>query len=639
MNKTFGILAHVDAGKTTLSEAMLYHASSIRSMGRVDHQDAYLDAHPLEKARGITIFSDQAMLKMGEDQYYLVDTPGHVDFAAEMERAMAVMDYAVLVVSCAEGVQGHTATVWKLLRRNHVPTFIFLNKIDRIGADPQRVMEEMKRKLSPDCVLYEDLAEAAAERDEDLLDAYLEGEATVEQIENAERRLIKAEQLFPVFRGSALLDQGVVEFMDAFHRLTQTEYDEKADFGARVFRIRHDAQGMRLTFLKLMSGKLAVKDAITIGEESCRINEMRLYNGSKFTAVKEAAAGQLVAVTGLPDCRIGDALGACEPAKQPVTVPLLSAKAQWPKEISVQTALAAFRKLDAEDPMLGVEWRESLQEIHICIMGVIQLEVLREIVRERFGFEVTFGKPEIMYRETIAQPVRGAGHYEPLRHYAEVHLLLSPLPAGSGIRFASRCHVDDLALQYQNLIRTHVFEKEHLGVLTGSPITDIQIDLLAGRAHLKHTEGGDFRQSTYRAIRQGLMKAQSVLLEPYYAFTIDAPQEHMGRILSDIQKLHGEFEPPEMDETELHVIGRAPVATLMDYAQELTAFSKGKGRLSVRFDGYEPCHNAQEVIDRRAYNAEADKANDADSVFCAKGAGFVVHWDKADDWMHCVVEL
>ena len=637
MKITLGILAHVDAGKTTLSEAMLYHAGSLRAMGRVDHQDAFLDAHPLERARGITIFSDQAMFRMGEHEVFLVDTPGHADFSAEMERAMAVMDYAVLVVSCAEGVQGHTGTVWQLLRRSHVPTFFFLNKTDRAGADPDRVLDELRRKLSPDCVPYEELTEAAAERDEALLDAYLSGTANQQQTDVTARRLIREEKLFPVFRGSALQDTGVAEFLDALSRLMETHYDADAPFGARVFRIRHDAQGSRLTFLKLVSGRLSVRNAVTVGEETFRINELRLYNGSRFTSVQTAQAGQLVAATGLPSCRIGEALGDCAPAPQPVTQPLLSAKAVFPPEVPIQTALAALRKLEAEDPALGVQWNEALREIHLRVMGVIQLEVLRELIRERFGLEATFEKPEIMYRETIAALVRGAGHYEPLRHYAEVHLLLSPAPRGTGITFSSRCHVDELSLQDQNLIRTHVFEKEHLGVLTGSPLTDVHIELLAGRAHLKHTEGGDFRQATYRAIRQGLMKAQSVLLEPYYAFTIDAPQEHLGRILSDIQRLHGEFDAPETDEGGLHVRGRGPVATFMDYAQELTVFTRGKGRLSVHFDGYEPCHNADEVVARRAYDVGADRENSPDSVFCAKGAGFVVHWDKADDWMHCEV--
>lgn len=637
MKITLGILAHVDAGKTTLSESMLYHAGSLRTMGRVDHQDAFLDAHPLERARGITIFSDQAMMSLGESQVFLVDTPGHADFAAEMERAMAVMDYAVLVVSCAEGVQSHTDTVWQLLRRGHVPTFFFLNKTDRAGAEPDRVLCELRRKLSPDCVPYEELTEAAAERDEDLLDEYLSGQVTRQRVDTVARRLIGEERLFPVFRGSALQDAGVEEFLSVISRLMETHYDADGPFGARVFRIRHDAQGSRLTFLKLGSGRLSVRDAVTVGGESFRVNELRLYNGSRFTSVQTAQAGQLVAVTGLPACRIGDALGDCAPAPQPVTQPLLSVKAMFPPEVSVQTALTALRRLEAEDPALGVQWNESLREIHLRVMGAIQLEVLRELVRERFGLAVEFSRPEIMYRETIAAPVRGAGHYEPLRHYAEVHLLLSPVPRGTGITFSSRCHVDELSLQYQNLIRTHVFEKEHLGVLTGSPLSDVHIELLTGRAHLKHTEGGDFRQATYRAIRQGLMKAQPVLLEPYYAFTIDAPQEHLGRILSDIQRLYGEFEVPDADDSGLHVRGRGPVSTLMDYTQELTVFTRGKGRLSVHFDGYEPCHNAEEVIANRGYDVGADRENSPDSVFCAKGAGFIVHWDKADEWMHCEV--
>ena len=632
-----GLLAHVDAGKTTLSEALLYHAHRIRTMGRVDHQDAFLDAHPLERARGITIFSDQAEFTLGGREFFLVDTPGHVDFAAEMERAISVMDAAVLVLSCAEGVQGHTRTVWNLLRRAHVPTFLFLNKTDRAGADPERVLREAQRQLSPDIQPAEALDEAVAEREDDLLEAYLAGELSGEAVQSAARRQIREERLFPCYRGSALLDEGVQALLDGLASLAQTRYDPEAPFGARVFRIRHDAQGNRLTFLKLMGGRLRVRDAVAIGEETCRIGEIRLYNGSRFSALREAQAGQLVAVTGLADCLPGQALGQCEPAPSPLSAPLLSARVEFPREVPVQEVLSAFRKLEAEDPSLGVQWNESLQELHIRVMGVIQLEVLQELVRERFGFSVAFGRPEIVYRETIAAPVLGAGHYEPLRHYAEVHVRLVPLPRGSGIEFASRCHVDDLPLQFQNLVRTHVFEKEHLGVLTGSPIADIRVELLAGRAHLKHTEGGDFRQATYRAIRQGLMKAESILLEPYYAFAIDAPQTCMGRVLSDIQRMSGTFDPPETDGERATVRGRVPVSEMMDYAPDLAALTKGQGHLALRFDGYEPCHNAQEVIARRAYCAEADKENDADSVFCQKGAGFVVHWDKADDWMHCAV--
>lgn len=632
-----GLLAHVDAGKTTLSEALLYHAHSIRAMGRVDHQDSFLDTHPLERARGITIFSDQAAFQLEGREFFLVDTPGHVDFAAEMERALSVMDYAILILSCAEGVQGHTRTVWNLLRRAHVPTFLFLNKTDRPGADPGRVLEEAKRQLSPNICPASALAEAVAEREEDLLDAYLEGTLSSRDVEAAACRQMQAETLFPCYQGSALQDEGVEALLEGLARLTATHYAPAAPFGARVFRIRHDAQGNRLTFLKIMAGHLSVRDAVAIGEETFRIGEIRLYNGSRFTALRGARAGQLVAVTGLPNCLPGQVLGACAAAPAPVTAPLLRARVEYPKDLPVRTVLSAFRKLEAEDPTLSVQWQESLRELHIRVMGVIQLEVLQELVRERFGFSVTFGRPEIVYRETIAAPVLGAGHYEPLRHYAEVHVRLVPLPRGSGIEFVSRCHVDDLPLQFQNLIRTHVFEKEHLGVLTGSPITDIRVELLAGRAHLKHTEGGDFRQATYRAIRQGLMKAESILLEPYYAFSIDAPQACMGRILSDIQRMSGTFDPPETDGERAQVRGRVPVAEMMDYAPALAALTKGQGHLALQFDGYESCHNAQEVLARRAYQPEADKENDADSVFCQKGAGFVVHWDKADDWMHCTV--
>ncbi len=637
MNITWGVLAHVDAGKTTFSEAVLYHAHCLRSMGRVDHRTAFLDAHPLERARGITIFSDQAMFSRAGNTYYLVDTPGHVDFAAEMERAMAVMDYAVLVISCAEGIQAHTETVWRLLRHRRVPTFLFLNKTDRAGADADRVMQEVRRRLSDDCAAIEDLEEAVAEREDALLEDYLAGSLTRERAEEAARKMIAEERLFPCFRGSALLDQGVEEFLEQFCRLTATRYDSTAPFGARVYRVRHDAQGNRLTFLKLTGGKLRVRDSVAVGEETFRVSEMMQVSGGKTTPVREAMAGELVAVAGLPACRVGDALGDCAPSPQPIETPLLSAKVIFPGNLPVREVLAAFRKLEAEDPMLGVQWREALQEIQIRVMGSIQLEVLKELIPARFGFAVDFDRPEILYLETIAAPMRGAGHYEPLRHYAEVHLLLTPLPRGSGVQFGSRCHVDDLPLQYQNAVRTHVFEKEHVGALTGSPITDLRIELLAGRAHLKHTEGGDFRQATYRAIRQGLRKAEGVLLEPYYAFVIDVPGEQMGRVLSDLKRLHASFDAPEADGERVRITGRGPVACLMDYAQELNAYTKGKGRMSARYDGYEVCHNPEEVVARRAYDVGADKENDADSVFCAKGAGFVVHWDQADAWMHCTV--
>lgn len=635
MNLTLGILAHVDAGKTTFCEAMLYHANSIKSMGRVDHKDAFMDAHPLEKMRGITIFSDQAMFSIEDKQFFVVDTPGHVDFAAEMERSMAVLDYAILMVSCVEGIQAHTETVWRMLRKNHVPTFIFLNKTDRVGADADAMIEQLKRKFSPDCVPAESLAEAVAERDERMLEAYLSGKTTGKSVDECAQRLIAQEQLFLCFRGSALLDEGVQPFLDALGRLTRTHYDAQGAFGARVFRIRHDAQGNRLTFLKIISGQLSVKDGIEMPDATQRVHEIRLYNGAKHTSIKQAQAGQLVAVAGLTNCRIGDALGQCTPLAQPTVMPLLKAKLLYPQGMPPQTVLAAFRKLEAEDPMLGVEWNEQLKEIQICIMGIIQLEVLRALVMERYSFEVDFGQPRIMYRETIAAPVHGAGHYEPLRHYAEVHLRLRPLPRGEGIQFSSSCHVDTLSMQYQNLVRTHVFEKQHVGVLTGSPLADVNIDLIVGRMHLKHTQGGDFREATHRAIRQGLMKADSILLEPYYAFVIQAPQEHVGRIISDIERMHGSFDAPHIDADGVTLAGRGPVATFMQYAQELTAFSKGRGRLATRFDGYEPCHNAQKVIESIAYDAGADKQNDVNSVFCAKGAGFVVHWSKADEWMHC----
>lgn len=645
MNKTIGILAHVDAGKTTLSEQILYHANSIRTRGRVDHQSAFLDSHPLERERGITIFSDQAAFCYNGSSYTLVDTPGHVDFSAEMERAVQILDNAVVVIDAVAGIQGHTETVWQLLRRYGVPTFFFLNKTDRDGADVQAAVRQIKTRLSsgvcllppafPTGELGQREMEQVAELDDRLLARYLEEGYSFEEWLPVLKRETGAGNLFPCMAGSALLDQGVEEFLAALHLLA-AEPETGAEFSARAYKVRHDVQKNRLVFLKVTGGVLHVKDEVAVSPgESCKVNELRLYSGTKFTSVSSVEAGGLCAATGLDCVRPGDGIGEELFREECVTTPMLVSRVIFDPQENPRTMLENFRILEEEDPLLGVEWNEALHELRVHIMGTIQLEVLRQIVRERFGAEVSFGECEILYKETISAPVVGYGHFEPLRHYAEAHLRLSPAPRGSGISFDSECPTDVLEGSYQRLIRTHVFEKEHKGVLTGSALTDVRITLLTGRAHLKHTEGGDFREATYRAIRQGLEQAESVLLEPVYAFEIDLPLDQIGRVLADIQRLHGSFEPPLAQGERAVVSGRGPVSEFMNYSAELVSFTRGRGRIQLRFDGYEPCHNAQQVIERIAYDKVRDVENTSDSIFCSHGAGFPVRWDEVIHHIHC----
>ena len=650
MKKTIGILAHVDAGKTTFSEQVLFHVHSLARPGRVDHQDAFLDSHPIERERGITVFSDQAVFDYGENRYFLVDTPGHVDFSAEMERAVQVLDYAIIVVSCVEGVQSHTETVWRLTRRYGIPVFFFLNKTDRPGADPQRVREEIARKLTEDAVDFAGWEsgpsawiEELAQRDEDLMDRYFAQGFDAETWRQAAVRLIRSGRVFPCFAGSALLDVGVEEFWKAFDRLTETDYAqrESESLAGRVYKVRHDAGGNRLTYVKLLAGTLSVKDVVAytqrgrLGAGEEKIHGLYSCHGTRLTPLSQAKAGDLCVVLGLHGAAPGDGIGTQKDSLPYAMAPMLSAKVLCDPKVTAKHVLEVFRLLEDEEPMLTVRWEEQLQEIQVQIMGPIQLEVLKEVVRTRYGMQVDFGECQVLYKETLAQSAQGCGHFEPLRHYAEVHLRLDPLPRGSGIQFASECSLDALDANYQNLIRTHVLEKEHKGVLLGAPLTDVRITLLMGRAHLKHTEGGDFREATYRAIRQGLMSAESVVLEPIMAFFIQAPHDAMGRILTDIQRMHGSFDPPELADAQVRVTGRAPVAAMMHYPQELVAFTKGKGSMSTRFAGYALCHNAQEVIAARGYNPAHDTANPADSVFCAKGAGFTVPWNEAPRYMHC----
>lgn len=631
---TLGILSHVDAGKTTLSEALLYESGAIRTLGRVDRRDAFLDTHALERQRGITIFAKQARFAWRDWQITLLDTPGHVDFSAETERTLPVLDCAILLVSGADGVQGHTETLWKLLAKAGVPTFVFVNKMDQPGADCERLLGDLRVRLADACVDFgaadEARCEALATCDEALLESYLETGA----LETAAiARAIAGRKVFPVFFGSALRLTGVQELLDGITQyLPVREYG--ADFGAKVFKITRDAQGNRLTHMKITGGLLRVRAPILYCGLEEKVAQIRLYSGDKCETVAEAQAGVICAVTGLTQTRPGQGLGCEADADKATLEPVLSYRLRLPEGTNLPEALGKLRQLEEEEPVLRVAWEEAAAEIHVQLMGEVQIEVIKCLLRERFGLEASFEEGTILYRETIAAPVEGAGHYEPLRHYAEVHLRLDPGPRGSGLAFASECHVDDLERNWQRLIFTHLAEKRHRGVLTGSEITDMKITLTAGRAHLKHTEGGDFREATYRAVRQGLMKAESVLLEPMYAFELEVPCECLGRAMADIEKMAGQYAPPQILGESARLEGRAPVATMRGYPRELVAYSHGRGRLSCVPDGYEPCHNAREVIKRIGYSPEADTANPAGSVFCAHGAGFFVPWDQADVYMH-----
>ncbi len=631
-----GLLAHVDAGKTTLSEALLYVSGARRVLGRVDHRDALLDTHALERERGITIFSKQARLETAGRAVTLVDTPGHVDFSAEAERSMPILDCAVLVISGTDGVQAHTLTLWQLLERYRVPVFLFVNKMDLPGADRARLLEQLQRQLSPACVdfgePFETVAEDAALCDEALLESYLSGgTVTAGNL----RALIGARRLFPCCFGSALRLQGVQELLRLLDDYGPApEYP--ADFAARVYKISRDPQGARLTWLKVTGGSLRVRDALSYtnqkGERRTeKAVQLRCYSAEKFTAPEELPAGSLAAVTGLSETFAGQGLGAeqgCTYALEPV----MTYRLRLPGGVDPVQALPRLRQLEEEDPQLHLLWENG--QIQVQIMGRVQLEVLRSLVRQRFGLEITLDDQRIFYKETIADTVEGVGHFEPLRHYAEVHLLLEPLPQGSGLVFDTVCPTDVLDGNYQRLILSHLEEKVHRGVLTGAPVTDMKVTLLVGKAHLKHTEGGDFRQATYRALRQGLMQAQSVLLEPWYRFTLTAPTEQIGRAITDIRAMSGQFDAPEAAQGLSTLKGLVPAAELRDYAQTLAAYTQGRGQLQVSLQGYAPCHNAPEVIAAAGYDPEADLENTPDSVFCAHGGGFTVKWNQVRDYMH-----
>lgn len=641
---TMGILAHVDAGKTTLSEGILYTCKAIRKLGRVDHQDAFLDTNTLERNRGITIFSKQAECTLGEFGITLLDTPGHVDFSAEMERTLQILDYAILVISGADGVQGHTETLWRLLSRYQIPVFLFINKMDQPGTDREALLAEVKEKLDANCVEFsadqtdEEWKEQVAVCDEQVMEAYLEGEEiSREQI----RQMIRERKLFPCYFGSALKMTGVEEFLDDLKlRIRETSYPET--FGAKIYKITRDNQGERLTHMKITGGTLKVKSVLSNGRPGEtgegiwqeKVNQIRIYSGEKYTMVSEVKAGTVCAVTGLTATYPGQGLGSEQASDMPVLEPVLSYRIGLPTEVNVHQALLQLRQLEEEEPLLHIVWNETLGEIYAQVMGEVQIEILKSLIKERFGMAVTFDEGNIVYKETILEPVEGVGHFEPLRHYAEVHLLLEPGETGSGLIFAADCSEDVLDRNWQRLILTHLEEREHKGVLIGAPITDMKITLLTGRAHIKHTEGGDFRQATYRAVRQGLRKAKSQLLEPYYEFRLEVPSEQVGRSMTDIQKMLGEFDPPKTEGEMTVLTGSAPVVTMRDYQKEVISYTSGRGRLSCTLKGYYPCHNQEEVVEAVGYDPEADLENPTGSVFCAHGAGFVVNWDQVEEYMH-----
>jgi small GTP-binding protein len=661
MKKTIGIFAHVDAGKTTFSEQLLYDTGSIRNLGRVDHKTSHLDTNEIEQNRGITVFADQAVFSYRGDIYYLIDTPGHVDFSAETERSMRILDYAILLISGSDGVQAHTRTLFRLLKTYKIPTFFFINKTDLDSFREDTIFEDIKNKLTNDFLYLESMnditqaidraAEFAAEHDERFMEAYLDENYTANLLQSTLVRLVQKQQCFLAMGGSALKGIGMDQFLEVFSAFSPTFYEHaepEPAFIGEVYKVRHDSSGSRLTFIKTLAGKLHVRDEFLFEADdrkySEKINEIRIYNGNKYETKNAVAVGEVFAVTGLrtPICGSHLTGGSTNStvARQEdkyYLVPALQSKVNILDGTDKMICYEKLRILEAEDPALSVAAQQESGDLLVHVMGQIQLEVLEQLILSRFGISVSFEKPRVQYRETIESPVVGYGHFEPLRHYAEVQVRLEPTPRGTGITFDSECHVDILTSNYQNLIRTHVFEKVHKGILTGSPVADLRIVLQDGRAHLKHTTGGDFREATYRAIRQGLEKAQSVLLEPFYQFEINIPLEFLGRVMTDIQKMRGTYNPPQQTGKEnVCIQGRGPVETFMDYSTQLVSFTKGNGSISLIFDGYDICGNAADVIEKIAYDKGADTANLSSSVFCAKGASFVVPWYEAEKYMHTI---
>lgn len=636
-NIVMGILAHVDAGKTTLSESMLYLSGTVRKLGRVDHKDAFLDTYALERDRGITIFSKQAVFSLGNKKVNLLDTPGHVDFSAEMERTLQVLDYAVLVISGADGVQGHTETLWKLLKLYNIPTFIFINKMDQQGTDQATLLSELKERLDEGCIAFgkeesTETLEELAMTDEKVLDYFMEHESIrKEEI----CRLIQERRVFPCYFGSALKLEGVQELLYGFERYMEP-YTGTEEFGAKVFKISRDDKGERLTFLKVTGGKLVVKMPVNLVDKEEKVNQIRIYSGAKYETVNEVEAGGVCAVTGLVSSYIGQGFGVEKGTAAPFLEPVLTYQMILPDGADTTKVLRELKQLEEEEPLLNIVWNPALEEIHVQLMGEVQTEILKTMIAERFHLDVEFGTGKIVYKETIKNSVVGVGHYEPLRHYAEVHLKMEPLETGSGLVFDADCSEDVLDRNWQRLILTHLQEREHPGVLTGSPITDMKITIVAGRAHLKHTEGGDFRQATYRAVRQGLKSAESILLEPWYSFVLEVPSDQVGRAMSDIGQMNGSFEGPEAEDKQgmVRLTGTAPASEMRDYQREVWAYTKGRGRITFTLKGYEPCHNAEEVIEQIGYDSERDIDNPTGSVFCAHGAGFLVKWDEVPEYMH-----
>lgn len=634
-----GILAHVDAGKTTLSESMLYVSGALRKLGRVDHKNAFLDTENLERERGITIFSKQALLSYNDMEIVLLDTPGHIDFSTEMERSLQVLDYAILVISGTDGVQSHTETLWRLLEHYNIPAFLFINKMDLQGSDRQNLNKELKRVLCESCVDFsidkEEIWEEISLCDEILLNQYLkEGRLSSEEIAQA----INRRTLFPCYFGSALKLEGICEFLEGLRRYTLAK-EYPSGFAAKVYKISRDTQGTRLTWLKITGGSLKVKALLNTANfvkdnQAEKVDQIRIYSGAKYTTLDEVSAGMLCAVTGPVKTYPGQGLGAEPDAVPPKLEPVLTYQILLPEKTDTHDAFNKLKQLEEEDPLLHIVWNSALKEIHVQLMGEIQLEIIKQIILERFDLDVSFDTGHIVYKETIEAPIEGVGHFEPLRHYAEVHLLLEPGPCGSGLVFDNVCDENDLDLNWQNLILSHLKEKTHLGVLTGSPITDMKITLLTGKAHLKHTDGGDFRQATYRAVRQGLKQARSILLEPWYDFRMELPSGSVGRAMTDIQQMCGTVTPPQIENDIAVITGSAPVASMQGYLTVLTSYTRGKGRLSCNLKGYAPCHNTDEVIERIHYDSESDLENTADSVFCSHGAGFVVKWDQVQKYMH-----
>lgn len=656
MRQTIGILAHVDAGKTTFSEQILYHGGAIRKRGRVDHGDSFLDRDPIEKERGITIFSDQAAFSYGGADFTLVDTPGHVDFSSEMERAVSVLDMGIILVSAVEGVQGHTATIWRLLERYGVPTLFFINKADRVGADVEAVLRQMQRRLTHNLLnltegklslgMTEEVAARLAELDENLFEAYLENGYDRDKHEDtwmeALYQGIRTRDIFPVFSGSALLDINIKEFLEAISRIvSHAKASNEGPFSGLVYKVRRDSTGKQLAFLKVLSGRLRPRQEVEFLLPDAKIahgkvHELRSYSGAKYVQLEQAEQGDLCAVVGLDQVNPGDGIGHELFHTAYETAPMLSARVIFDESVDNQTALSWFRSLEEEDPLLSVRWDEALGEIQVRIMGEIELDVMKELVRQRFHAHVEFGDCQILYKETVLEPVMGYGHFEPLRHYAEVHVRISPGKRGSGLTFVSLCPRDVLDENYQHLIRTHVMEREHKGVLLGAPLTDVEIALVTGRAHLKHTEGGDFREATYRAIRQGLEKAKSQILEPFYEVAIEVDASQIGRVIRDLTKMEASFEPPVIQDDRASFTGKGPVSSLISYPRDFAAFTGGRGSIQLTSAGYEPCLHPQEVISKVGYDKVRDIDHPSSSIFCAKGAGFTVPWDEAEQYMHCL---